>query len=229
MSNDWIDLYEGIAAPHRDAGLFDQEEPLSDQSSDLPASIIAEKSPVHYQYKGQYIMTAVKSGLMIIDQHRAHVRILFEEYLSQMDGKSGNSQKLLFPEVVQLPPSDAVAFDSIIPDMEHIGFDISNLGAGSYSINGIPADLEGVNINTLIPEIVSAASSHTQKMKETVYQPLALCLARHAAIPRGQILGNEEMENLVNTLFSCSNVNYTPDGKIIICILKQEEIDQLMG
>ena len=229
VPNDWIDLYEGIAAPHRDAGLFDQEEPLSDQSSDLPASIIAEKSPVHYQYKGQYIMTAVKSGLMIIDQHRAHVRILFEEYLSQMDGKSGNSQKLLFPEVVQLPPSDAVVFDSIIPDMEHIGFDISNLGAGSYSINGIPADLEGVNINTLIPEIVSAASSHTQKMKETVYQPLALCLARHAAIPRGQILGNEEMENLVNTLFSCSNVNYTPDGKIIICILKQEEIDQLMG
>ena len=229
VPNDWTDLYDSVATPRRDAGLFDQEELPSDQSSDLPSSIIAEKSPVHYQYKGQYIMTAVKSGLMIIDQHRAHVRILFEEYLSQMDGKSGNSQKLLFPEVVQLPPSDAVVFDSIIPDMEHIGFDISNLGAGSYSINGIPADLEGVNINTLIPEIVSAASSHTQKMKETVYQPLALCLARHAAIPRGQILGNEEMENLVNTLFSCSNVNYTPDGKIIICILKQEEIDQLMG
>ena len=62
-----------------------------------------------------------------------------------------------------------------------------------------------------------------------VYHSLALCLAQHAAIPYGQVMGNEEMDNLVNTLFGCSNVNYTPDGKIIICILKQQEIDQLMG
>lgn len=229
VPNDWTDLYDSVATPRRDAGLFDQEELPSDQSSDLPSSIIAEKSPVHYQYKGQYIMTAVKSGLMIIDQHRAHVRILFEEYLRQLEQKKGHSQKLLFPEVVQLPPSDTVVFDSIIPDMEHLGFDISNLGAGSYAINGIPADLEGVSMATLIPEIVTAAGDHTLKMEDTLYQPLALCLARHAAIPCGQVLGNEEMENLLNTLFTCSNVNYTPDGKIIICILKQDEINQLMG
>ena len=229
VPNDWTDLYDSVATPRRDAGLFDQEELPSDQSSDLPSSIIAEKSPVHYQYKGQYIMTAVKSGLMIIDQHRAHVRILFEEYLRQLEQKKGHSQKLLFPEVVQLPPSDTVVFDSIIPDMEHLGFDISNLGAGSYAINGIPADLEGVSMATLIPEIVTAAGDHTLKMEDALYQPLALCLARHAAIPCGQVLGNEEMENLLNTLFTCSNVNYTPDGKIIICILKQDEIDQLMG
>ena len=229
VPNDWTDLYDSVATPRRDAGLFDQEELPSDQSSDLPSSIIAEKSPVHYQYKGQYIMTAVKSGLMIIDQHRAHVRILFEEYLRQLEQKKGHSQKLLFPEVVQLPPSDTVVFDSIIPDMEHLGFDISNLGAGSYAINGIPADLEGVSMATLIPEIVTAAGDHTLKVEDALYQPLALCLARHAAIPCGQVLGNEEMENLLNTLFTCSNVNYTPDGKIIICILKQDEIDQLMG
>ena len=173
-------------------------------------------------------MTAVKSGLMIIDQHRAHVRILYEDYLRQMEQRGGRSQKLLFPEVVQLSPSESVLLDEMLPELEHIGFDVSDLGGGSIAVNGIPADLEGTNMTAVFHDIVSAAAEKKSSVSD-VYGPLAMCLARNAAIPYGQVLTNEAMENLVNTLFTCSNVNYTPDGKIVICILKQQEIDALMG
>ena len=201
----------------------------SDEDITTSVSIIEDKSPVHYQYKGQYIMTAVKSGLMIIDQHRAHVRILYEEYLRQMEHKEGCAQKLLFPEVVQLSMSDALTLENLLPEMTRLGFDLSNLGNGSFAVNGIPSELEGVNMDVLLHQVVASAEETSSVVGADVYHSLALCLAQHAAIPYGQVMGNEEMDNLVNTLFGCSNVNYTPDGKIIICILKQQEIDQLMG
>ena len=226
VPENWEKLYGGIRQPSQEAPLFDEEFSSGD---DGDLSIIAEKSPVHYQYKGKYIMTAVKSGLMIIDQHRAHVRILYEDYLQQMEQRVGRSQKLLFPEVVELSPSEAVLFEGILPEMEHIGFDVSSLGGGSFAVNGIPADLEGANMSVVIHEMVAAAAEKNTSLSDDVYKPLALCLARNAAIPYGQVLSNEAMENLVNTLFTCSNVNYTPDGKNIICILKQQEIDSLMG
>ena len=225
---DWTELYAGVQHTHEEQNLFE----TPDDSDDVlmsSASIIEDKSPVHYQYKGQYVMTAVKSGLMIIDQHRAHVRILYEEYLRQMEHREGCSQKLLFPEIVELSASDAVTLESVLPEMERLGFDLSNLGNGSFAVNGIPSDLEGVNMDVLLHQVVASAAESSSKVGTDIYQSLALCLAQHAAIPYGQILGNEEMENLINTLFGCSNVNYTPDGKIIICILKQQEIDQLMG
>ena len=146
-----------------------------------------------------------------------------------MEHREGCSQKLLFPEIVELSASDAVTLESVQPEMERLGFDLSNLGNGSFAVNGIPTELEGVNMDGLLHQVVASAAEPSSKVGTDIYQSLALCLAQHAAIPYGQILGNEEMDNLVNTLFGCSNVNYTPDGKIIICILKQQEIDQLMG
>ena len=226
VPDNWEQLYSGIRQTSQEAPLF-EEEFSSEKNGE--SSIIAEKSPVHYQYKGKYIMTAVKSGLMIIDQHRAHVRILYEDYLRQMEQRGGRSQKLLFPEVVQLSPSESVLLDEMLPELEHMGFDVSDLGGGSIAVNGIPADLEGANMTAVFHDIVSAATENKSSVSGDVYGPLAMCLARNAAIPYGQVLTNEAMENLVNTLFTCSNVNYTPDGKIVICILKQQEIDALMG
>lgn len=225
---DWMELYAGVQHTQQEQNLFDGPDP-SDEDLTASASIIEDKSPVHYQYKGQYIMTAVKSGLMIIDQHRAHVRILYEEYLRQMEHKEGCAQKLLFPEVVQLSMSEAVMLENLLPEMSRLSFDLSNLGNGSFAVNGIPSELEGVNMDVLLHQMVASAEETSSVVGADVYHSLALCLAQHAAIPYGQVMGNEEMDNLVNTLFGCSNVNYTPDGKIIICILKQQEIDQLMG
>lgn len=92
-----------------------------------PQGILSEKSPMHYQYKGKYLMTAVKSGLMIIDQYRAGVRILYDRYMQQMESHTASSQQVLFPEVVQFAPSDAVLLPKLLPLLAGIGFDLTDL------------------------------------------------------------------------------------------------------
>ena len=223
----WEQLYAGLKNQSEDVhtmDLFDEPQP-----SDTAASILAEKSPAHYQYKGKYIMTAVKSGLMIIDQHRAHVRILYEQYLQQVKDRTFHSQKVLFPEVVQFPVSDELVFEKILPEMQQMGFELEDLDGGSYAVNCVPAGLEGLNPVRLVQDMVASAKEKGNGALDEINKELALSLARHAAIPYGQVLGNEEMENLVNGLFACENVNYSPDGKPVLCILQQEEIEHLLG
>lgn len=235
VPDDWEALYEGLRSektPQKD--LFSNpdsapEQPMENLQADLGAEMIEEKSPVHYQYKGSYIMTAVKSGLMIIDQSRAHVRILYEYYQRQLQGRTGVSQKMLFPEVVHLSMTDGLTLQKVMPEMEALGFELSDLGGGDYAVNGMPGGLEGLNPVELVEHLVSTAAEQGQFSADEIHHTLALSLARHAAIPQGQVLGNEEMESIVNQLFACSNVNYTPDGKTIFAILPQQEIDHLLG
>lgn len=225
----WEQLYEGLNnqdSVEREADIFESE---SETEINTSQSILAEKSPAHYQYKGKYVMTAVKSGLMIIDQHRAHVRVLYERYLEQIQQQTSHSQKVLFPEVLQFPVSDEVILDKLLPEMSKMGFELDNLGGGSYAVNAIPTGLDGVNPLHLVQDMVFSAKEKGVKALDEVHQSLALTLARNAAIPQGQVLSNEEMETLVNDLFACSNVNYTPDGKNVLCILKQQEIEHLLG
>ena len=96
-------------------------------------------------------------------------------------------------------------------------------------MNAIPAGLEGVNPVALVRDMVENADTSSGGIQDEIGNSLALSLARNAAIPVGQILGNEEMEGNINDLFACQNVNYTPDGKPILTILKQQEIDRLLG
>lgn len=229
VDEQWDQLYEGLNnqdSVEREADIFESE---SETEINTSQSILAEKSPAHYQYKGKYVMTAVKSGLMIIDQHRAHVRVLYERYLEQIQQQTSHSQKVLFPEVLQFPVSDEVILEKLLPEMSKMGFELDNLGGGSYAVNAIPTGLDGVNPLHLVQDMVFSAKEKGVKALDEVHQSLALTLARNAAIPQGQVLSNEEMETLVNDLFACSNVNYTPDGKNVLCILKQQEIEHLLG
>lgn len=229
VDEQWEQLYEGLNnqdSMEREADIFESE---SETEINTSQSILAEKSPAHYQYKGKYVMTAVKSGLMIIDQHRAHVRVLYERYLEQIQQQTSHSQKVLFPEVLQFPVSDEVILEKLLPEMSKMGFELDNLGGGSYAVNAIPTGLDGVNPLHLVQDMVFSAKEKGVKALDEVHQSLVLTLARNAAIPQGQVLSNEEMETLVNDLFACSNVNYTPDGKNVLCILKQQEIEHLLG
>ena len=174
-------------------------------------------------------MTAVKSGLMIIDQHRADLRIRYERCLAQLAQRTAATQRVLFPEVVQFAPSDAVVLAKVLPELEAMGFDLTDLGQNSYAVNGVPAGLDGVDCVALLRTMVADASECSSASIEAINKSLALSMARSAAIPEGQVLDNVGMESLVNELFACSNVNYTPDGKAIICILPQKDIEKLLG
>lgn len=225
VTPDWQQLYEAATTvpSYSEDNIF-EPAPVSETTT-----MISEKSPVHYQYKGRYIMTAVKSGLMIIDQQRADIRIRYERYMELFKQKSANTQRILFPVVMEFPLSDSVMVDRFMPDLQRMGFDVSSLGGGSYVVNGIPAGLEGIDPERLIRQVIDDAIEKGGGDAETIHAALALSLARHAAIPLGQVLSNEEMEQVVNGLFLCSNVNYTPDGKAILAILPHSEIEQLLG
>ena len=228
-SSSWESLYEGLEKKPSSAPAPEEGEmfgPTDDTQT--PETILSEKSPSHYQYKGKYLMTAVKSGLMIIDQHRADMRILYERYMEQMTNHTANTQKLLFPEVVQLAPSEAVLLGKLLPELTNLGFELSDLGGNSFAVNGVPSGLDGLDPVQLVRQLVDDSGTITSQVKSLNAQ-LAMSLARHAAIPYGQLLNNEEIENIINQLFACSNVNYTPDGKAILCILPQGDIEQLLG
>ena len=228
----WQALYDGLLTQKRtvdSTDFADSTDIFGADTSVEMSDVMAEKSPVHYQYKGKYLMTAVKSGLMIVDQHRADLRILYERYMEQQRSHTSVVQKLLFPEMVQFSASEAVMLDKILPDLMNIGFDVSDLGGHNYAINGVPAGIEGLDPVALLQRMVSDAIERGRAVQEEISSSIALSLARSAAIPYGQVLSNEEMENLMNELFACSNVNYTPDGKTILYILPQDDIDESFG
>ena len=188
---------------------------------------VVEKGNQHLQFKGRFILTSVKSGLMLIDQHRAHIRVLFDRYMEQIRQKQGVSQGVLFPEILQLPASEAAVLQGIMDDLAAVGFDLSNLGGGSYAINGIPSGIEGLNPVELVRNMLHTAMEKGNDVKEEIQNILALTLARAAAIVYGQVLSNEEMVSLVDNLFACPSPNYTPDGKTVLTTIKEEDIERL--
>ena len=238
-TQNWQQLY-GELPQHRQEAEVTPVLPFDDEGSDgmtsvaptgdapsANAGIAADMAPLHYQYKGRYIMTAVKSGLMIIDQHRADVRIRYEHYMQQLTDSPARSQRLLFPEVVELSPSDAARVNELLPSLTAVGFQLTPLGTASYAVNGVPAGIEGLQPTALLQELL-ASSTPFGRDTMAANQQLALTLARQSAVPYGQLLSNDEMDALVNSLFACHDVNHTPDGRSILTILPQSDIERLL-
>ena len=229
-SQDWQKLYEALPKETKPAEvpLFDEPPVMEEHLTPQSQSVISDMAPTHYQYKGRYIMTAVKSGLMIIDQHRADIRVRYERYLHQLAEAPAESQRLLFPEVLELSPAEAALVTDLLPALTNLGFELTPLGPASYAVNGIPAGLEGLRPSRLLQELLASPPATVNRDVLSANTQLALSLARHAAIPYGQLLTNDEMDVLVNDLFACENVNYTPDGKNILSILPQRDIEHII-
>lgn len=198
-------------------------------SASTEPSPLEEKSPTHYQYKGRYIMTSVKSGLMIIDQYRAHTRILYEGYIEQMQKRRPSSQKPLFPDTIHFSASDKVVVEAVLPELQNIGFELTPNEEGDYTITAVPSGLDGLDYVALVQDLVASAREKTTSAIDDINHSIALELARNAAVTYGQVLTNAEMENIVNSLFACSNFSYTPDGKKILTMLRQTDLEQLFG
>mgnify|MGYP000770282974 FL=1 len=198
-------------------------------SASTEPSPLEEKSPTHYQYKGRYIMTSVKSGLMIIDQYRAHTRILYEGYIEQMQKRRSSSQKPLFPDTIHFSASDKVVVEAVMPELQNIGFELTPNEEGDYTITAVPSGLDGLDYVALVQDLVASAREKTTSAIDDINHSIALELARNAAVTYGQVLTNAEMENIVNSLFACSNFSYTPDGKKILTMLRQTDLELLFG
>lgn len=178
----------------------------------------------YLQYKGRYILSPTEQGMLIVDQHRAHLRILYDQYIEQIRLRTPQSQGLLFPQIIELSPIQAATLQSIEPELSALGFELSFLGGGSYSILGIPSGVDGIDPVVLLQTIVDEAMLNPTDIHEEITTTIALSLARKAAIPIGQELSNEEMRDLVVQLLSRTSPTFTPDGKSTLSILPHSTI-----
>lgn len=235
---DWEPLYDGIARGSKvnapttgdfsfDSSLQAGEVIPSKASSTLYQEESYEKGSTLLQFKGRFVLTSVKSGLMLIDQHRAHIRVLYDRYMNQIQQKKSSAQGVLFPEIIDLPASQAAVLEELKEDFTAVGFELNNLGGGSYAINGIPEGIEGLDPVELVHKMLETAMEKGGDIKSEVHSILALTLAKSAAIVYGQVLSHNEMGSLVDALFACTSPNYTPDGLAVLSTMLDADIDKL--
>lgn len=222
----WESLYKGFEEENEMVSSSSVQENIFSGTSE-EKDIHYESASVHYQYKSKYILTSVKSGLMLIDQRRAHIRILFDRFLENIRTRRGVAQRVLFPEIIEFTSEEASMVPYLIDDFEAVGFDLANLGNNSYAINAVPSELDKVNAPELVHNMVSKSIETASDVKEEIQESLALSMAYAAAIPYGDSLSADEIAEIVDTLFSSSNHNYTPDGKGIISILADTDIEKM--
>lgn len=236
VQHGWEALYDNLNTVHpekQDTTLFgfnstDSKEETIDpgqQDSMIAADDIAStRSNEHYQYKGSYIITAIPAGLMVTDQELAHERILFERYMKDMARSTVASQRLLFPDAVQFTVAEMLMLPEILPEMESLGFELTNLGGGNYAINAVPASLGNANAAQTVSNMVSAAVESNTNVRDELYTSLAASMAHNTSIVHGQVLSAEEMENIIASLLACENTRYSPSGKEIYHIIPDSEI-----
>lgn len=222
---------ETVLLTPEDLQLKTQETPSSQEESNLFDTLAsAEKqeweaqAAEYIQYKGRYLLTSVETGLLIIDVPRAHTRVLYEEYIKQSQSHTAESQGLLFAHILELPPNQSAILEAMSAEIEAIGFNISPLGGGAFSILGVPGGIGGMDPVRLLQNIVDDASEHLDNAKDQIAHSVALSIAKRTAIPVGQHLTQEEMRELTAQLFQTSNPNVTPDGRVILSILPHESI-----
>lgn len=165
---------------------------------------------------------------MIIDQHRAHVRILYDKYLKQIIQKKGVSQRVLFPEILELSNEEATVLDSINEEIMSLGFDLNDLGDKTFAIKGVPSEIENSDAPLLIRSMIKKKMDTPSDVRTEIHEMMALSLANNTAIYTGKQLSEEEMLMLVNQLFACESPNHTPDGKAIITVISDDEISRKM-
>ena len=209
MSN-WDELFANFERKKRE-GLEQQgANSMAEDTSDAQQTVLPvdDVQSVYLQLKGRYILSPAKSGLMVIDQHRAHVRILFDRYIGQLHTGNLSSQAILFPEVLHLSAAQSVALQELLPEMEQMGFQLDSMGGNDWAVNAIPAGIEGVDPVAMVQQILESVDNGGMPVKR-------------------RIMEQEEMEVLVADLLRLPEPNYTPDGKTIITVIPMEQITKL--
>jgi DNA mismatch repair protein MutL len=220
----WESLYSGFeneskTNPSNDFSTLSTEG--SQQS--LNETNLSEK---YFQFKNKFILTPVKSGLMIIDQKRAHERILYEKYLISLNSESIATQKSLYPKTIELDAKDHALILDINQDLKSLGLDIEDFGGNAIVVNGMPVDSGSQEPEQIIDKFINEFLSSEINTKTQVQDKIAKALAKASAISGTQILNSKEMREMVDMLFACQNPNHSPFGKLIVSILKTEELEK---
>jgi DNA mismatch repair protein MutL len=180
------------------------------------------------QLHNRYIVSQIKSGMMVIDQQAAHERILYERFLLHLEDRKGASQQSLFPQTVTLSPNDYELAKSLLEDIKSLGFEVREFGKNTLVIEGIPVDLGSTNINEtqLFEHLIEGFKNSQQELKLDKRDALARSMAKNSAIRAGVSLGQQEMNTLIEELFACKTPNFSISGKPVIQTIALTEIAQ---
>jgi len=208
---------------------------ITDQPVVEQTSIYAEDSneietpkKQYMQLHNRYIVSQIKSGLMVIDQQMAHERILYERFLVHLDDRKGASQQSLFPQTITLNANDFELAKSLLDDIKSLGFDVREFGKNTLVVEGVPVDLGSSNINEtqLFEQLIEGFKNTQQELKLSKRDRLARSLAKNSAIKAGTALAQEEMNTLIDELFACKTPNFSVSGKPVIQTITLAELDK---
>ncbi len=178
------------------------------------------------QLQRTYIMSPIKSGIMLIHQQFAHERVLYEYYLDKLEKRENVSQQSLFPQQVELPPNEAETLRHLLEELKYAGFEISDMGANSFAFYSYPAELGNIQLNETVEALIETYKQNEQALKLGLNDNLARSLAKSLAVKTGRALSVEEMQNLVDNLFACQTPTLSPNGKAAIVTLGADEIEK---
>lgn len=201
--------------------------PSSNNDKDTERTSLFDVSLPKFQYMGQYLVFPSREGLVLVDQYRAHVRVLFEQFLYNMQFTHRATQKVLFPEIVQFTKGEEVVLEDMLDEISALGFDINNIGGGSYSVLGVPAGSEGINVDAVLHDIVVSAMDKTGSPRQEALEAMALSMAQSSAVVYGQVLTGGEMNQILQDLFKCQAPARTPDGKIVYSIIDNKNVEKM--
>ncbi len=227
IMNDWDKLYEGFMGKTMASADVPQSDLIeSPLFEDVQHADVNEPS-CSIQVRNRFILSASLSGVMVIDQHRAHVRVLYERFRNSLSKGDISSQQVLFPEVLQLTPAQHSILESVIPQITSLGFDLSFLGDCAWSVQAVPSFLSQTNPIESVMNIIADATDGIPEGSDGMLDCMALSMARSAAITAGRRLTTEELEQLLSDLLCLSSPNYTPDGLPVIRMLSEEDLCKL--
>ncbi len=195
------------------------DNPLKNES-------ISESQRKFFQIKYKYIACPVKSGLMLIDQKRAHERVLYERYIECLSAERAVSQSDMFPYTLELNPADYFMLKEIEAELRLLGFSIDYIGENKITINGRPSGSESSDPVEMLEILLEAYKTTESDPSIGAREKIASAMATASAISYGKALSQKEMEDLFDSLFACTSPNYSPKGKQVISIIALEEIDK---
>jgi DNA mismatch repair protein MutL len=226
----WEELYQGLKTieqpSHPDGATIEKEawHSVMDDTQHASGNI---KAPL--QLIQSYIVYNIKSGIIVVDQHAAHERILYEHYLERLENSEVLTQKELFPITIELPPAKADVLKNILPRINSLGFEMQDFGHNTFILHGTPVGLDkSVSIETLIDQLIEQYIGNIE-LQLGIEDNLARSMASSASIKRGKRLEVDEMITLIDQLFGCKMSSISPSGQKIFITIDVDELQKRFG
>lgn len=190
------------------------------------AEVTTQVQSEPYQMHNKYIVSAIKSGFMLVDQQAAHERIMYERYRAALAHQKHDSQRLLFPQTIHVSATDAELLKEILPNINALGFDIQDFGQNSFVVHGLPSDIQDGNEQQMLELLLEDYQKHLSVENLNQRESLARSLAYRAAIKEGKKLQVSEMRQLIDELFACEQPYVSPAGKLTFTTFDFEELEK---